>query len=262
MISSLATVTKLSPNHSGKRTHAVDTITPHCFVGQVSAERGLEVFLPKDREASCNYVIGYDGKIGCSVDEDNRSWCSSSKENDQRAITIECASDAYHPWAFTPACYDALIKLSVDICKRYNKKKLVWIADKHTALNYTPKADEMRLTVHRWFANKACPGDWMMNKMQAFADAVTKQLGDVKPEPTPKPTPTDKLYHVQVGAYKVKKNAINMENKLKADGFSTYITVVNGLYKVQTGAYKSKKNADAQVAKLKAKCYPTYVALY
>lgn len=257
MISQLAKVTKLSPNHSGKRTHAVDTITPHCFVGQVTAERGLEVFLPTSRDASCNYVIGYDGKIGCSVDEDNRSWCTSSRENDQRAITIECASDAYHPYAFTPACYDNLIKLCVDICKRYKKTKVVWKNDKNYMLNYQPKANEMRITVHRWFANKACPGDWLMGKMDAMVAEINKQLGD-KPEPViPK-----KLYHVQVGAYKVKKNADNMAAKLQKDGYKTYIVQIDGLYKVQTGAFSVKKNADNLAKELKDKGYATYITQY
>lgn len=255
MISQLATVTKLSPNHSGKRTHAVDTITPHCFVGQVTAERGLEVFLPKNREASCNYVIGHDGKVGCSVDEDNRSWCTSSKENDQRAITIECASDSYHPYAFTPACYNTLIKLCVDICKRYKKTKVVWKNDKNYMLNYQPKANEMRITVHRWFANKACPGDWLMSKMDAMVAEINKQLSD-------KPEPAKKLYHVQVGAYKVKKNADNMAEKLNKDGYKTYIVQIDGLYKVQTGAFSVKKNADNLAKELKNKGYATYITQY
>ena len=34
-----------------------------------------------------------DGSIGLYVEEKNRSWCSSSNANDQRAITIEVAAD-------------------------------------------------------------------------------------------------------------------------------------------------------------------------
>lgn len=36
--SPLVSYTKLSPNHSGQRTHVVDRITPHCVVGQCSVE--------------------------------------------------------------------------------------------------------------------------------------------------------------------------------------------------------------------------------
>lgn len=256
MFSSLTSIINRSPNHSGKRTHKLDTFTPHCFVGQVTAKRGLEVFLPKDRQASCNYVIGYDGQIGGCVDEENRSWCTSSAANDQRAITVECASDSYSPWAFTPACYNALIKLFVDICKRYNKTKIIWKNDKNYMLNYEPKDNEIKVTVHRWYANKACPGDWMMGKMDAFVAEVQKQIGN------PEPTPKKKLYHVQVGAYKVKRNADNMEKKLKADGYDTYMVKVGDLYKVQTGAFSKKENADRLAKELKDKGYATYVTLY
>ena len=175
--SSLVSCTKLSPNHSGQRTHAIDRITPHCVVGQASAERIAEIFATTDREASCNYGIGYDGRISLVVEEKNRSWCSSSRENDQRAVTIEVASDTTAPYAFRDAAYAALIALCVDICKRNGKKKLLWLADKTKTLNYNPAEDEMLLSVHRWFANKSCPGDWMYARMGDLAAKVTAALG-------------------------------------------------------------------------------------
>lgn len=176
MKSSLVSYEKLSPNHSGKRKNAVDRITPHCVVGQASVESLGKTFSSRLRMSSSNYGIGSDGRIALYVDEDNRSWCSSSSANDNRAITIECASDATAPYAFRQEVYNSLIKLCVDICKRYGKSKLVWISDKAEALKYTPKAGEMQLTVHRWFANKACPGEWMMARMGDLAYQVTKQL--------------------------------------------------------------------------------------
>lgn len=189
--SSLVTVTKLSPNNSGKRTHSIDRITPHCFVGQVTASRGLEVFLPKSRQASCNYVIGYDGSVGLCVDEANRSWCSSSNANDQRAITIECASDNYAPYAFKEACFDKLVDLCVDICQRNGKKRVLWFNDKEKSLSYEPASDEIVFTVHRWFAATACPGDWMYSRMGELALEVNAKLqGSVVPTPTPTPTPS------------------------------------------------------------------------
>ncbi len=89
------------------------------------------------------------------VEEKNRSWCSSSNANDQRAIAIECASDATHPYAFNNTVYAKLIELCVDICKRYGKTKLLWFGNKTKTLNYEPASNEMVLTVHRWFANKS-----------------------------------------------------------------------------------------------------------
>ena len=191
--SSLVSYTKLSPNHSGQRTHGIDRITPHCVVGQCSVETLGNIFLPTSRQASSNYGIGVDGRVGMYVEEKNRSWCSSSAANDQRAITIECASDNTEPYAFKDVVYKRLIELCADICKRNGKTKLLWLGDKTKTLNYTPKSDEMVLTVHRWFANKSCPGNWMYARMGDLASKVTAALGsEVKPiEPT-QPTGTIK----------------------------------------------------------------------
>ena len=175
--STLVAHTKLSPNHSGQRTHGIDTITPHCVVGQCSVESLGNLFAQSSRQASSNYGIGADGRIGIYVEEKNRSWCSSSNANDQRAVTIECASDTTAPYAFKDCVYQSLINLCVDICRRNGKKRLLWLGDKDKTLKYNPAADEMLLTVHRWFANKSCPGDWMMARMGDLAAKVTAQLG-------------------------------------------------------------------------------------
>lgn len=175
--SKMVSYTKLSPNHSGQRTHAIDRITPHCVVGQCSVETLGNIFYSTSRQASCQYGIGVDGRVGMYVEEKNRSWCSSSNSNDQRAVTIECASDTNHPYTMNSKVYSTLIKLCVDICKRNGKKKLIWLGDKNKTLNYTPKSDEMVLTVHRWFANKSCPGDWLYSRLGDLAAKVTAQLG-------------------------------------------------------------------------------------
>jgi len=175
--SSMVAYTKLSPNHSGQRTHSIDRITPHCVVGQCTAEGLGDWFYAKSTQASSNYGIDRDGRVGLYVEEKNRSWCSSSNANDQRAITIECASDTTEPYAFRDVVYQKLITLCVDICKRNGKTKLLWFGDKDKTLNYTPKSGEMILTVHRWFANKSCPGNWMYARMGDLASKVTAQLG-------------------------------------------------------------------------------------
>lgn len=220
--SPLVKYTKLSPNHSGKKTHSIDRITPHCVVGQLTAERICDCF-PAGREASCNYGIGKDGKVALCVEEKNRSWCSSSNANDQRAVTIECASDNTAPYAFNTAVYNSLIELCVDICKRNGKNKLLWLGDKTKTLNYTPKSGEMVLTVHRWFANKSCPGDWMYNRMGDLATTVTKRLSGVSGGGGTTTTPTGKtLYRVrkswsdaksQLGAFSVLANAKSLVDK-------------------------------------------------
>ena len=175
--SKLVSYTGLSPNHSGKRVCQISRITPHAVVGQLSVESICNCFKNRSRQASCNYAIGADGRIGLCVDEQNRSWCSSSRDNDQRAVTIECASDLTEPYAMKPEVYSALVDLCVDICRRNGKKRLVWIADKDKALNYVVKPDEMLLTVHRWFAKKSCPGNWLFGKLGDLAQEVNSRLG-------------------------------------------------------------------------------------
>lgn len=199
--SSLVSYTKLSPNHSGQRTHSIDRITPHCVVGQLSCESICGCFTSPSRQASCNYGIGTDGRISLCVEEKNRSWCSSSNANDQRAITIECASDKSEPYAMNDKVYASLISLCTDICKRNGKKKLLWFGDKNKALNYAPKSDEMVITVHRWFANKSCPGNWLYARLGDLAAKVTANLGGSTS------STEGTLYRVQVGAYKSKANA-------------------------------------------------------
>lgn len=178
--SSLVSYTNLTKNKTTNRNQNITRITPHCFVGQVSAKRGCDYFAETDRQASCNYVIGYDGQIGLSVEEKDRSWCSSSSANDNRAITFEIASDTVHPYKITDDALNACIELCIDICKRYNKTKLVWIENQAQALAYSVKSDELLITVHRWFANKACPGDYIMGKIPFIVETVNKTLEGVE----------------------------------------------------------------------------------
>lgn len=255
--SKLVTCTVKSPNHSGKRTHSIDRITPHCVVGQLSAS-AIGGCFPQGRNASCNYGIGTEGGICLIVDEENRSWCSSSNANDQRAVTIECASDKTDPYAMNNTVYNKLIDLCEDICRRNGKNKLIWISNKDKALAYNPASNEMQLTVHRWFANKSCPGDWLFSRLGDVAKVVTERLGGKQSGTNNK---SDVLYRVQVGAYSIRSNADNMLAKIKAKGFDAFITQVDGMYKVQVGAYSVKANADAQLKKIKDAGFDAFITI-
>lgn len=183
--SKMVVYTKLSPNHSGQRTHGIDRISPHCVVGQVTAESLGSLFAKSSYKASSNYGIDKNGRIGMYVEEKNRSWCTSSNANDQRAVTIECASDTKSPYRMNDAVYQTLIKLCADICRRNGKRKLIWFGDKNKTLNYSPKSDEMIITVHRWFASKSCPGDWLYSRLGDLAKKVTAELsGDDEEDDT------------------------------------------------------------------------------
>lgn len=234
--SPLVNYTKISPNRgntingkwSPERTAPVDTISPHCVVGQCSVETVGNIFAPTSRQASSNYGIGVDGRIGMYCEEKDRSWCTSSAANDNRATTIECASDTKHPYAMNNKVYNALVELCVDICKRYNKTKLLWFGDKNKTLSYKPQKNEMIITVHRWFANKSCPGDWLYNRLGELATTVTQRLGgtgattNTPSNPKPSTGAINALYRVrkswadsksQIGAFKSLDNAKATANK-------------------------------------------------
>ena len=250
--STLAGYTRITKNRTSPRNHKIDTITIHCYVGQVTAKQGCDYFATTDREASANYVVGKDGSIGISVEEKDRSWCSSNAENDHRAVTIEVASDAKHPYAVTDKAYAALLDLVTDICRRNGIKKLVWSTNKNTRVNHL---NGCNMTVHRDYAAKACPGDYLYSRHGAIAEEVNKSLGASAAEPETPSSGTDTLYKVQTGAFKQKANAQALEKKLKAAGFDTYVVNTGGYYKVQVGAFSKKTNAEAMLAKLKAAGY-------
>ena len=172
--SKLVNYTRISPNRSVNRNHKIDTVSIHCVVGQCSVETLGSIFASTSKEASSNYGIGYDGRIGMYVEEKDRSWCTSSALNDNRAITIEVASDTYHPYRVNDAAYKSLIKLLVDICKRNGIKKLVWSTNKSERMNHL---NGCNMTVHRDYANKSCPGDYLYNLHGQIAKEVNAQLG-------------------------------------------------------------------------------------
>ena len=101
--SALVSYVRLSPNHSGRRKYPITKVTPHYMGGNCSVETCGEIFAPRSRQASSNYGIGSDGRVALYVDEANRSWCSSSSDNDNRAVTIECANLADS--SLTDACW-------------------------------------------------------------------------------------------------------------------------------------------------------------
>lgn len=253
--SPLVSYTKISPNKSSPRNHKIDTVTIHCVVGQCSVETLGNVFAPTSRQASSNYGVGVDGRIGMYVEEKDRSWCSSNAANDNRAITIEVASDTKEPYAVNAKAYAALIDLLVDICKRNGIKELVWSTNKADRVNHK---NGCNMTVHRDYANKSCPGTYLYERHAQIASEVNKRLGrtNIKPEPE---KPSGSLYRVQTGAFKSKANADAMLAKVKAKGFDTYMVKGGDLYKIQVGAFKVKANAEAMMKRLQAAGFSAFI---
>lgn len=212
--SPLISYTKISPNKTSPRNHAIDTVTIHCMAGNLSVESCGELFAKASRKASSNYGIGTDGRIARYVDEADRSWCSSNAANDNRAITIEVANDggAETGWHVSDKALNALIELLADICKRNNIKKLLWKGDK----KLIGQVDKQNMTVHRWFAAKACPGDYLYNLHSEIAAQVNKRLGSATGTSESGSNSSENIYRVrksvddsktQIGAYKSLSNA-------------------------------------------------------
>lgn len=181
MNSSYVDIESISPNKNSPRNHAIDSITIHCTAGQMNAKDLLSMFAKSSRKASANYVIGKDCLIGLCVPESDRSWCSSSAANDNRSITIEVSSDSKSPYNVNDDVFESLLVLLCDICRRNGFKRLVWLGDDKNNANYERKPGECLLTLHKWFANKACPGPYLIAKMPVIAEYVNTSLnGSIK----------------------------------------------------------------------------------
>ena len=164
--SPLVSYTKISPNSNNPRNKPITKITIHHMAGNLSIESCGNIFAKASRNASSNYGIGSDGRIGMYVEEKNRSWCSSSAANDNQAITIEVANDGGAPnWHVSDKALASLIDLCTDICRRNGIARL----------NFTGDASG-NLTQHNYFAATACPGPYLKSKFQYIADEVNKRL--------------------------------------------------------------------------------------
>lgn len=184
MFSNLVDMVKESPHCTCPRESDIDRVTIHCYVGQATAEQMAEYFANPATQSSANYCIGVDCKVAGVVSENNRAWCSSSGNNDHRAINIEVACDKSAPYTVNDDVYLKLLDLVEDVLVRHNKTRLLWIPDQTQALAYKPANDEMILTVHRWFAPKECPGDYLLGHMQEIARIITRRI-EKKTKDTP-----------------------------------------------------------------------------
>ncbi len=233
--SGLVDYTKISPNSSA-RTGKISKITIHHMAGNLSVEACANVFQNTNRQASSNYGIGTDGRIGLYVDESRRAWTSSNRDNDNVAVTIEVANDGGAPdWHVSDKALESTIALCVDICQRNGIAKLNFTGDKSG-----------NLTMHKWFSATDCPGKYLGSKFPYIAEEVNRRLSAAQKDSpttnTPKEETADSggtggvLYRVQVGAYSNKANAEAQLKKLTAAGFSGFIVV-------------SEKNAESEPVK-------------
>lgn len=246
--SKLVSYTKISPNKNINRNHKIDTISIHCVVVQCSVETLGSIFASRDKEASSNYGIGYDGRIGMYVEEKDRSWCTSSASNDNRAITIEVASDTYHPYRVNDVAYKSLIKLLVDICKRNGIKRLVWSTNKSERMNHL---NGCNMTVHRDYANKSCPGDYLYNLHGQIAKEVNAQLGLDSSKPV---TSKKTLYRVRkkVGRTQSRRRVLSMTFQMQRN-VPTKTAVTLFLMKAERVCTRQSHRAKSQLIPLQEK---------
>ncbi len=204
--SSLVDFRDYSPNHSGTRTHPITKIAIHHTAGVLTAARIGNVFKSRNRQASCNYGVGSDGKIVLVVDECNRAWTTSSAWCDNRAVTIETSNSQYGGnWPVSDLVLNRLIDLVTDICKRNNIYPCT----------YTGGTDGV-LQMHKWYAQTSCPGPYLGSKFSYIANEVNKRLKGGSA------TSTSNLYRVrkswadsksQKGAFKNLNSAIDLAKK-------------------------------------------------
>jgi LysM repeat protein len=194
------------------------------MAGNFSVETCGNIFQRPNRNASSNYGIDSTGRIGLYVEEKDRAWCSGGKDKngrvirvngisgadwDQRSISIEVANDggADTGWHVSDKALESLINLLVDICQRNGIKKLLWKNDK----TLVGKMEQQNMALHRWFANKSCPGDFLVNKHAFITEHVNSRLNGENPVETPN---TQAQYHTVVKDDTMTKIAIKYNTSL------------------------------------------------
>lgn len=203
--SSLVTYQKTSPNKNERKdaqhnpSGAITGIAIHHVAGVTTVESLGALFAQSSRQASSNYGIGNDGRIGCYAEEEYRSWCTGNRKVDYNCITIEVSNCAGEPnWPVSKAAYDALLELCTDICRRHGFR-----------LNYTGDKSG-NLHMHKWYQATGCPGAYLSSKFPNIAEEVNRRLDGEN----------DGFYRVQCGAFNSYDNAVIFRDGLRAKGYT------------------------------------------
>ena len=230
---------------SSRNGNQIERIIPHHTAGTYWGTLDAWIaHLKSARQMSPTYAILSDGSILCCVPEEMRPWTTGSYEADCKAITFEIVDcENQEPWKIGYEAYKTTVELTADICKRYNIDPVY---------SYRGKG----INMHRDWASTACPGTWLAEKIKSgeFERDVRIALGEqsiVKP--------SDVLYRVQFGAFKVKKNADNYRAELAQKGYECFVREDGGWYRVQLGAFKEKANAERMKATLAEAGYKTII---
>ena len=152
--SPLVVHTRLSPNNSGKRTHSIDRITPHCVVGQCTAEGLGEWFSERATQASSNYGIDKNGRVGRELTKaEYLRLLEASKKNEQLNLVIQtiCStgirvSELRFFTVEAIRCGEVIVD-----CKNKTRTILVPVKLRKRLLNY---AKRMKITTGTIFVTK------------------------------------------------------------------------------------------------------------
>lgn len=147
-------------NYTKGRSTSIGKITVHHMAGVLTAKRCGELFQAVGRQGSSHYGIGNDGVIGQYVDEANTAWTDSNWESNCKSVTIEVSnSTTGGDWPVSNKALDSLVKLVADIAKRNNLGTLVV---------------GRNLTWHQMYAATACPGNYLISKMNYIAEKANE----------------------------------------------------------------------------------------
>jgi hypothetical protein len=222
----------------GRSGRKIEKVTIHHMAGVLSVETCGRIFQQAGRGASANYGVGNDGRRALYVDEYNTSWANSNWDENCKSVTIEISNSyAGGNYPVSDKALRSAIELIADIAKRNGLGRLV---------------KGKNLTWHSMFANTYCPGDYLRSKLDYIVDEANKINYP--------PTPSKKLYRVQVGAFKSKNNANKLLKELKSKGIDCFIKESSGLYKVQVGAYSVYANAEKMKKKLENMGYKAFIS--
>lgn len=156
---------------------------PHCTAGMSSAEATATRFQRPDVKASATYCIGSNGDIVQNVPEEYRPWTTGGDLNvngvtgammDHHSFTFEIANTTLAPnYLMSAEAIASLVYLMTDICKRHGIKSVTWKDDKYFA---SDSRNYNVIAVHKWYARKSCPGNFLYSSMQNVADTVNMLL--------------------------------------------------------------------------------------
>lgn len=184
---------------------------------------------------SSNYGIK-DDEIAVFVSDGDIAYCNSNWDSNCRSLSVEVSNSAGAPnWPVSDKSFESLVQ---------------WAAAKSKQYSLHPLVPGKNLTWHQMYAATACPGPYLLGKMQELADRANAINEAASPPPDTGPSGTG-LYHVQVGSFTSAANAQNFALKVKKAGFAAIIKQSGKTHRVQVGAFSSEKNAKDYIAKVK-----------